>query len=370
MREGPPHVLMTADTVGGVWTYALDLCAALQAHHVHVTLLTMGRMPTEAQRLEAARHTNISLLPTDFRLEWMPDCRADLDASGDFLLRLERNLKPDLVHINGYWHAALPFRAPVLAAAHSCVSTWWHACRGSAPPAQWQAYEQSVRAAMDTADMVVAPSAAYMTDFQHRHGVPANHRVIWNGRNPQHFAPAQKHDFVLAAGRLWDEAKNIPVLCRAARGLDIRVAVAGEVSDPDGNSLALSDVAVLGRLSPAELAQLMSQAAIFAAPARYEPFGLGILEAALSGCALVLGDIPSLRELWDGAAEFVSPDDEAGLRSVLNRLARERETRTRLAQKARRRAQRFSLAAMGDAYERAYSTLLHGTGRTRHEAVA
>ncbi len=31
-------------------------------------------------------------------------------------------------------------------------------------------------------------------------------------------------------------------------------------------------------------------------PARYEPFGLSVLEAALSGCALVLGDIPSLRE--------------------------------------------------------------------------
>ena len=52
----------------------------------------------------------------------------------------------------------------------------------------------------------------------------------------------------------------------------------------------------------------MGRAAIYALPARYEPFGLSILEAALSGCALVIGDIPSLREIWADAALFVPSD--------------------------------------------------------------
>ena len=47
----------------------------------------------------------------------------------------------------------------------------------------------------------------------------------------------------------------------------------------------------LGVLAPAELRRKLERAAIFAAPALYEPFGLGILEAAAAGCALVLGDI-------------------------------------------------------------------------------
>ena len=57
--------------------------------------------------------------------------------------------------------------------------------------------------------------------------------------------------------------------------------------------------------------------AIYASPARYEPFGLGVLEAALSSCALVLGDSPTLREPWSDAALFVPPDDHDALLTAL-----------------------------------------------------
>ena len=73
-------------------------------------------------------------------------------------------------------------------------------------------------------------------------------------------------------------------------------------------------VRLLGKLSESELARHYARAAIYCLPARYEPFGLSVLEAALSGCALVLGDIPSLRENWTGAAEFAPPDDASAFR--------------------------------------------------------
>ena len=67
------------------------------------------------------------------------------------------------------------------------------------------------------------------------------------------------------------------------------------------------------------LARKMAEASIYALPARYEPFGLSALEAALSGCALVLGDIPSLREIWGPAAIYVPADDKVGaLRAALD----------------------------------------------------
>lgn len=68
------------------------------------------------------------------------------------------------------------------------------------------------------------------------------------------------------------------------------------------------------------LAAWYSVASIYALPARYEPFGLTALEAALSGCALALGGIPSLRETWGSAARYVSPDKPAQLRDTLNGL--------------------------------------------------
>src|SRR5204863_1804155 len=79
----------------------------------------------------------------------------------------------------------------------------------------------------------------------------------------------------------------------------------------------------LGRLSPDAMADWYARAAIFALPAYYEPFGLGPLEAALSGCALVLGDIASLREVWGDAALFVAPGSDRELESTLRTLIRD-----------------------------------------------
>jgi len=351
------HVLMTADTVGGVWTYALELCRGLQQHDTRVTLLSMGRKPDEAQCRDVEQISNLTLVPTECRLEWMGDCERDLAASGELLLDLERRLKPDIVHINGYWHAALPFDAPVLSVAHSCVASWWQACRGTALPPEWAAYRDWVRDAVNAADMMVAPTTAFFRHFQDLHGTPTRARVIHNGRDPSEFRAGPKHMLVFAAGRLWDEAKNIGQLCKAAGQTRIRVAVAGDTAGPDGDAISMDHVAVLGRLAPEELAQWMAKAAIFVAPARYEPFGLTILEAALSGCALVLGDIPTLRELWDEAALFVNPDDVDALGAALRLLTSDPARTAELGRRARERAETYSTERMAAAYDAAYRTL-------------
>jgi len=113
----------------------------------------------------------------------------------------------------------------------------------------------------------------------------------------------------------------------------------------------------LGKLAPAKLALWLGHAAIFALPARYEPFGLTVLEAGLAGCALVLGDIPSLREVWDGAACFVLPDQSDALVEALQHLIRDVWWRERLAQRARARALRYTPARMAQAYATLYTQL-------------
>ena len=97
---------------------------------------------------------------------------------------------------------------------------------------------------------------------------------------------------------------------------------------------------------------------IYALPVRYEPFGLSILEAALSGCALVVGDFASLRETWGANAVYVPPDDHFALRSVLRDLAADAAARERLGRAARRRALQFTPQRMAQGYLRAYAALL------------
>jgi glycosyltransferase involved in cell wall biosynthesis len=99
---------------------------------------------------------------------------------------------------------------------------------------------------------------------------------------------------------------------------------------------------------------------VYAAPARYEPFGYAPLEAALSGCALVLGDIPSFRELWEGAALFVDPDDPAEVAAAIRTLTAERRAARLWGERARERAQGLGgPVAFGCAHARLYEELVH-----------
>ena len=183
-------------------------------------------------------------------------------------------------------------------------------------------------------------------------------RVIYNGRSRRMFGPGRKEEIILSVGRIWDEAKNIAALARVAESLSWPVCVAGEEEHPEGGSSVVANVIRMGQLPPRRLASWFAAASIYALPARYEPFGLTILEAAMSGCALVLGDIPSLRELWEGAALFVPPDDTAALGRTLTTLCAERELREQLAEKALERSRVFSSARMTTEYLAAYDWLL------------
>src|SRR5205085_1278254 len=118
----------------------------------------------------------------------------------------------------------------------------------------------------------------------------------------------------------------------------------------------------LGRLSAQALAGWFGRASIYALPARYEPFGLSALEAGLSGCALVLGDIASLREIWEGAAAFVPPDEPEALRAAINELIGDTPRRTRLAEKAHLRALEFTPQRMVEAYLDAYYRVTSRSG--------
>jgi glycosyltransferase involved in cell wall biosynthesis len=112
----------------------------------------------------------------------------------------------------------------------------------------------------------------------------------------------------------------------------------------------------IGELGAGRLANLFAARPVFASAAVYEPFGLSALEAASSGCALVLSDIPTHRELWGGAATFVpAHDDQAFAKSIQNLLDNPGERR-RLGQLARARAQLYTpermARGMADIYER------------------
>ena len=151
----------------------------------------------------------------------------------------------------------------------------------------------------------------------------------------------------LTSGRLWDEGKNVRVLDAAARMCRSPVYAAGPAHGPSsGDRIELSAVRGLGALSAEALDRWLGRARVYVSSALYEPFGLGVLEAAQAGCALVLSDIATFRELWDGAAVFVDPRSPEAFAGHIDALMENTAQADRLGAMARTRAATYSAAAM------------------------
>lgn len=239
-------------------------------------------------------------------------------------------------------------------ACHFCPLSWWEAVRGGLIPPQVNRSAQEAARGLRGADIVTAPTDWMLLALEKNYGPLPVRVLLPNGRDPARFPPGIKEPLILTSGRLWDEAKNIQSLDRVAPRLPWPVYATGQQTAPDGATAGFRSLHVLGRQPAAKLASWMGCASIYVLPAKYGPFGLSALEAALAGCALVLGDIPSLREVWADAAFYVRPDDDWALQGAIELLIDDESLRLSLAAQARSRALLFSPERMAQKYLTAY----------------
>src|SRR5687767_4130413 len=114
----PRTILMTADCIGGVWTYATELIRALDMYGVRVVLATFGRKLSPAQAKEAAGLINAELCESSFKLEWMDDPWHDIERAGDWLMETQEKFRPDVIHLNHNAHGDLAWKAPLMIVGH------------------------------------------------------------------------------------------------------------------------------------------------------------------------------------------------------------------------------------------------------------
>jgi glycosyltransferase involved in cell wall biosynthesis len=346
--SGPraPRLLMTADAVGGVWTYALDLACGLSEVGVDTVLVVMGPSPGADQIAQARAIPRLRLVDTGLPLDWLATAPAAILAARAALRDLARETGADLIHLNSPALAAGgEFPTPVVGVCHSCTATWWTAVKAGPPPADFRWRAEALGKGLRACDVLVAPTRAFarMTARAYAGAHPV---VVRNGRRPAQGVSGPREPMVFTSGRLWDEGKNVAVLDRAALLAPARLVAAGPLDGPDGGAIRLRHAQALGRISPREVAAWLARAPIFASAALYEPFGLGVLEAAQAGCALVLSDIPTFRELWAGAAVFVPASDAAGFAAAFRQLSADPEETGWLGRLARIRSRRYTAEAM------------------------
>jgi glycogen synthase len=360
------RILLTTDTLGGVWDYTAALARLVVADGHELLLAIIGEpSPDQVEALPAEVEVEWRPVP----LEWMPGGMGEVDRTSGWLRVLAGRWGAEVVHLNQMaYTGGSPFDAPTLVVAHSDVASWFAEVRGTAPPLQFAEYMSGVRRGLAGADVVAAPTS-YQAERVERFFGREVERVIPNGAEiPSMVAPREAGFSLISAGRAWDEAKGIGVLDRA---LQIMGAAAppgdlfGPLEGPDGESFVPARLRCHGRVTPDRVHAAMRGASVYVAPSLYEPFGLSPLEAAANGCALLLSDIGSFRELWDGAADFFPPGDAAALAAAIGGLSGDSARLSGRAAAARRRAlDRYSLRAFGDAYLSLYQEMASGRGRS------
>lgn len=329
---------MTTDAVGGVWRYTTDLAQGCRRRGIPVLLAVLGPAPDAAQRDEAMR-AGVKVLETGLPLDWTAESPAALADTVAQLRALAARSGLGSVHLHAPALAGdEPWPVPLVTVAHSCVATWWRAVRGGALPDDFRWRAAATGAGLRTADAVIAPTRAHADAVRDVYGAVAI-EVVHNGSALTPTLPrGERGQAVLTAGRLWDQGKNAAALDRVALSLGVPIRAAGPTDGPNGASVTLPNLELLGNLGSEAMADAYAGATVFASLAKYEPFGLSVLEAALSGMRLVLADIASFRELWDGAAIFVE-DEEALLPALRDALAQTGDGG------ARARALRYTLEA-------------------------
>ena len=360
------RLLITTDTVGGVWTYTRELSEGLLERGHDVLLISMGRMPSLDQqgwvdRVTARWAKKFSYVATDHPLEWMQNNARCYSDAEPVLLTHVRTWNPDILHLNQFCYGALPTDVPKIVMAHSDVMSWSHACRGELPSdSKWfRHYVRVVSEGLAQANAAVAPTRWMLAALCNYFHAPQHRAVIANGRAVPAPDPSRpKKMQAVTIGRVWDEGKNVRVLEDVVSPMPLLVA--GELSLETEPPFHSSRMQLLGHLSEAATLRLFAESSVYIATSRYEPFGLAPLEAALSGCAIIANDIASLREVWGESAFYFKSANH--LTDLLHGLHADARLLARAASKARLRARSlFSRDTMLTRYLSLYTRLASRT---------
>jgi glycosyltransferase involved in cell wall biosynthesis len=361
-------LLLATDAVGGVWTYSTELARALSGRGVETVLASLGLSP---DREQLAGAEGLRIVDTGLPLDWLAQSPDEITRAAEALSRLAQDERADIVQVPSAAYAAdAIFGCPVVAVQHSCLASWWSAvrCGPAAHDFLWRG--ELVGRGLRKADAVVAPTAAFAAETVRVYELGRPVHAVHNGRTPIALPRRTRADFVLTVGRLWDDGKNARTLDEAAALIDVPVEAVGPVHGPNGTRASFANLRTPGPLHGPAIAERLAARPIFASAALYEPFGLSVVEAAQAGCALVLSDIPTFRELWDGAATFIWPTDADAFADAISGLLRDTEARARLGRAAQLRALDYTPEAMARRMLRIYEQVIPADSTTARFELA
>jgi glycosyltransferase involved in cell wall biosynthesis len=213
-------------------------------------------------------------------------------------------------------------------------------------------FAEQAKNAAARSDAIIAVSEFTSCQIQELLGVPKSRiRVVPHGVDvPPLPDEANREDIILFVGAL-QVRKNVERLVTAFERLPgaWKLVLAGAAGGYGGPAIverieaspARSRIEMTGHVSREQLETLFRKARVFAFPSLDEGFGIPVLEAMAFGVPVLTSSRSALPEIAADAGLLVDPTNVDEIESGLRNLMENEKLRLDLAQRGRRRAERF-----------------------------
>lgn len=354
-------LLMTTDTLAKVWQHSLDLARALATYKLEINLASMGALPGKHQLAEVEAIPNIRLHQSSYKLEWQDNPWDEIEQASMWLLHLEQQLQPDLVHLHHYVFGELPWDQPVIVSGHDCLVSRWEATQSQALPAGWKHYQERVSKGLQAADCLVVPSGSLARQLETHYGTLPKTAIIPYGIAGVSGKGRANIEQILLTGI--GESDNLQSYAKIAADLPYPLTIIGE--QPSGRRLP--GLRFTAELSPSQLNDYLTHGSIFVSASRYEAFGWTALKAASRGCILVLSDLDAHHEIWQDAALYFDPAHPESLRQILLDLHARADLSESLSKKATERARAFDIHKQAKQFYELYQQHMYPTEQKKND---
>ena len=244
--------------------------------------------------------------------------------------------------------AALRAGRPVVATFHALSPPWVSLLYRAGPP-RWFRHRWLGGAVLTAVSPAAAQGPAPLGSIA----------IIPNGVDIAAYKPAVKIPGRLAFLGRDEPRKGLGILLAAwpmikAEHPDATLVVIG-ADGPAGHHGEIDGIDFRGRVPEAEKRRLLGEAPIMAAPnLGGESFGLVLVEAMASGCAVVASDIPAFRAVVGDAAKLVTPGSATELAAAISRLLLDPASTTALGVAGRERAGDYDWSRVLPMYQACY----------------
>lgn len=357
MKKEGEKILMTACANGGIWTYTSNLVQELAKHGCEIHLAIMGQKLTSEQQFLLSEVENLSVYESLYSFEWSDRADANQDSKEQWLLNLEHKIRPDFIHLNSITQGAIPFSAPVITVCHSNKIALQ--CDGKELPTErTNAFRERVALSFQRSDLIVGTTKCTLDKLEALYGPIPNTALIYNGVNCLMYNYHQeKEELILSVASDTDELKAYKNLENTAPKIDWEIRVVNDATEPKEIASEFAYLKCEFQSSHNQIKKELSKASVFVQPAQANPFELPSIEAAFCGCAILVNDTASSRELWEDCAVYFDPEDPQDLQDKLKKLQDNFYWRDEMARRARNRAFHFTVETSAQNYLNIYNKL-------------